>query len=348
MTIRVLRAGVLATVQDLGRPGMQHLAIVPGGAMDTASHRLANALVGNVDDAATLEIALAGPELVFDSDALIALHGARFEPRLDGAPMPVSRPVRVQAGARLSVGRAVEGAFVYMAVAGGIEVPRVLGSRSTYVPAGFGGLGGRAVAAGDTLPLAPQAGALAGARYAALARSGRALDLQSGAASVRWSAPMITLPLGAASADDAIVVRVVDGVHSRLFGKASRAEFLSARWRVAAESNRMGYRLAGPRLALEQPRDIMSQPVGFGTVQVPAGGQPIVLMADRQTTGGYPRIAEVIAADVPRLAQATPGRATLRFERVTLEAADAAYGEFAQRVGEIIERLRWEFGDDVH
>lgn len=343
MTIRVLRAGVLATVQDLGRPGMQHLAIVPGGAMDTASHRLANALVGNIDDAATLEIALAGPELEFDSDALIALHGARFDPRLDGVPMPLSRPVRVRAGARLSVGRAAEGVFGYLAVAGGVDVPPVLGSRSTYVPAGFGGLAGRAVTAGDALPLAPDAGGLAESRYAMLARSGRTLDLAANAASVRWSAPLFTLPL-----TDLIVVRVVDGVHARLFGKASRKELLSARWRVAAESNRMGYRLAGPHLELEQPREIMSQPVGFGTVQVPAGGQPIVLMADRQTTGGYPRIAEVIAADVPRLAQATPGRATLRFERVTLETADAACGDFKQRIGEIIERLRWEFGDEVH
>ncbi|HQR19301.1 MAG TPA: biotin-dependent carboxyltransferase family protein [Burkholderiaceae bacterium] len=342
MTIRVLRSGVLATVQDLGRPGMQHLAIVPGGAMDAVSHRIANALVGNVDDAASLEIALAGPELLFECDALIALHGARFEPLLDGAPMPVSRPVRLPAGARLRVGRAVDGAFGYLAVAGGIDVSPVLGSRSTYVPAAFGGLKGRAILAGDTLPLRADAAELGRARYVQLARGGRTVGLAGGGASVRWSAPMFTLPA------DPIVVRVVDGVHARLFSAAARSELLGARWSVAAESNRMGYRLAGPRLALEQPREIMSQPVGFGTVQVPASGQPIVLMADRQTTGGYPRIAEVIAADVPRIAQAVPGRAAVRFERVTLTAADAAGSENAKRVGDVIERLRWEFGDDKH
>jgi len=131
MTIRVLRAGLLATVQDLGRPGMQHLAIVPGGVMDAVSHRLANALVGNDGDAATLEVALAGPELMFERDALVAFHGARFEPQLDGVPMPVSRPVFVRAGSQVRLGRAVEGAFAYLAVAGGFAVPVVLGSRST-------------------------------------------------------------------------------------------------------------------------------------------------------------------------------------------------------------------------
>lgn len=342
MTLRVLRNGVLATVQDLGRPGLQHLAIVPGGAIDAPSHRLANALVGNVDDAATLEIALAGPELAFGQDALIALHGARFEARIDDAPLPASRPVRVRAGSRLRIGRAIEGSFGYLAVAGGIDVPAVLGSRSTYAPGAFGGFDGRAVRAGDLLPLAPDAAARAHARFERLLRRARERVVCDAASSVAWSAPGLTLP-----ATDPLVLRVVDGAHAPLFDAASRAALLGESWRVTPESNRMGYRLSGPKLALGAPREIVSQPVCFGTVQVPAGGQPIVLLSDRQTTGGYPRIAEVVAADVARLAQATPGVTVVRFERVGLDAADEARERLARRVTEVIDRLRWEFGDET-
>lgn len=344
MTIRVLRGGALATVQDLGRPGMQHLAIVPGGAIDAVSHRVANALVGNAVDAATLEMALAGPELEFTNDALIALYGARFDAHVDGAPLPLARPVLVRAGTHLQIGPAREGAFGYLAAAGGIDVPPVLASRSTYLAGAFGGLHGAAATAGTELPLHRDAATLAYARWESLARHGKSVAVAATSAqSVRWSAPSLTLPTS-----EPCVIRAVDGVHLELFNSESRASFLRERWRVAPESNRMGYRLSGSPLALAAPREIVSQPVCFGTVQVPAGGQPIVLMADRQTTGGYPRIAEVIAADIASLAQLAPGRASLRFERVTLDAADAAREAFTRRVDDLIERLLWEFGDEVH
>lgn len=344
MTIRIRRSGLLCTVQDLGRPGLQHLAIVPGGAIDTPSHRVANALVGNDESAAALEYALAGPELEFTRDALVALHGARFDARIDGAPLPLSRPVLVPAGARVRVGRAAAGSFGYLAVAGGLDVALVLGSRSTALAGAFGGWRGRALAAGDELPLAADAHERARERFARIERRGGRRALGATAAKyVAWSAPALTVP-----ATDPLVVRVVDGVHAGLFDGASRAALVGERWRVTPESNRMGYRLAGPKLGLVEPREIVSQPVCFGTVQVPAGGQPIVLMADRQTTGGYPRIAEVIAADVPRLAQAMPGVTALRFERATLEAADEARETLARRVNDLIERLRWEYGDETH
>jgi len=340
MTLRVLRPGALATVQDLGRTGLQHLAIVPGGAMDPASHRLANALVGNRDDAATLEIALSGPELLFGGVALVALHGARFEAALDGAPFPAARPVLVQAGARLRIGRAREGCFAYLAVAGGIAVPRVLGSRGTKHTGGFGGLGGGLVATGAILPVIPDADAVATSRFARVAARGGAVAVGRAARSVRWLAPAPTLP-----STDPAVVRAVDGVHAALFGDAARTAFFGERWRVAADSNRMGYRLLGPKLELVRPTEIVSQATCLGTVQVPANGQPIVLMADHQTTGGYPKIAELIAADVPLVAQVPPG-ATARFVRVALEGADAAREAFGASVGRLVERILWEFGDE--
>ncbi len=339
MSLQVLRSGALATVQDLGRPGLQHLGIVPGGAMDPLSHRIANALVGNGPEAATLEIALAGPELTVTQDALVALHGARFEAAVDGAPLPHSRPVLVRAGARLRIGRAETGCFGYLAVAGGLAVPPVLGSRSTYLSGRFGGWRGRLVERDAVLPFEPDAERLSAARFARAARR-RPAAVHDRAASVAWFAPASTL-----TEHESPVVRVVAGLHAALFDDASRAAFFAERWRIALESNRMGFRLAGPSLALLEPAEILSQATCLGTVQVPPSGEPIVLMADHQTTGGYPKIAEVIAADVPTLAQLAPG-ASLRFALATLAEADAANEALRARVDKLVERILWELGDD--
>jgi antagonist of KipI len=339
MSLKVLRPGVLATVQDLGRPGLQHLGIAPGGAMDPISHRIANALVGNRAHAATLEMALLGPELQLGCDALIALCGARFAAAIDGVPLPQSRPVLLRAGARLRVGRATQGGFGYLAVAGGLHVDPVLGSRSTHLAGGFGGWQGRSLARDAELPFATDAEALARARFAHLTARHRSVTLAR-CETVRWLAPGFTLP-----EHDESAIRTVEGVHAALFDETAPEVFYGERWRIATHSNRMGYRLLGPRLALVRPIDILSQPTCLGAVQVPPTGQPIVLMADHQTTGGYPRIAEVIAADVPRLAQSTPG-ATVRFAHVSLTEADAAREALWTLVDQLVERILWEFGDE--
>lgn len=341
MTLRVLRPGTLATLQDLGRGGMQHLGIVPGGAMDPVSHRIANALAGNRDDVATLEMAMSGPELLFERTALVALAGAQFEAWIDGAPLPGSRPVLVRAGARLRFGRATAGCFGYVAVAGGFDAAIVLGSRSTYLPGEFGGLDGRRLSSGTVLPLGADVEALSARRFERGTRRQRAVDLARGAGrTVRWLAPSLTMP-----ATEPVVARAVEGLHAALFTDAARAAFYAEPWRIAPDSNRMGYRLVGPVLELVAPTEIVSQATCLGTVQVPASGQPIVLMADHQTTGGYPKIAEVIVADVPALAQVPPGR-SVRFAPVKLDDADAARESIARRVSELVERILWEFGDE--
>jgi antagonist of KipI len=339
MSLKVLRPGVLATVQDLGRRGFQHLGIVPGGAMDPVSHRIANALVGNDTEAATLEIAVLGPELLIGCDALLALHGARFAAEIDGVPLPQSRPVFVHSGARLRIGRAVTGCFGYLAVAGGMDVEAVLGSRSTHLAGGFGGWRGRSLARNAEVPFAPDATALAAARFGRLTVRHRAAAVAC-SETVRWFAPAMTLP-----EHDAPAIRAVEGMHAALFDEAGRGLFFNERWRIAPDSNRMGYRLLGPRLVLTTPTEILSQATCLGTVQIPPAGQPIVLMADHQTTGGYPRIAEVIAADTPRLAQLEPS-ATLRFVEATLAEADAAREAISARVEQLVERILWEFGDE--
>ena len=322
MSIRVVRPGLLTTVQDLGRHGLQHLGLCPGGAMDPVSLALANALVGNPPGAAALEITVIGPELLFEHDTLVALCGAEFQ----GA-IPHNRPLLARAGERLSVGRAERGARAYLAVAGGLAIEPVLGSCSTYLPGHFGGLHGRALRHGDALPLVEDVSA---ERFAALKRRN--------GASVRWSAPPLTVP-----DREPIVVHAIEGQHFGLFDTAMQRLFFDTVWKVAPESNRMGFRLAGPALARISGEEILSGPTALGSVQVPANGVPIALMADHQTTGGYPRIAEIVSADVPRVAQMAPG-ATLHFALCSLDMARELRLDAKQRLDAALRSIAWEFG----
>ncbi|HUJ87573.1 MAG TPA: biotin-dependent carboxyltransferase family protein [Burkholderiales bacterium] len=334
MTLRVAKPGLLSTVQDRGRHGLQHLGIVPCGAMDPVAHALANALVGNDPDAATLELTVIGPELVFGHDALIALCGAEFGATLDARALPRDRPVLARARSRLVCGRAGRGSRAYLAIAGGIALEPVLGSRSTYLPARFGGLEGRALRAGDTLPLAPGAAELAAARYAHL---GAGATRRDGLETVRWSAPPLTLP-----DREPITLHAMEGQHFALFSAAAQRVFFDATWRVGPESNRMGFRLGGPALVAERAGELLSGPTCLGTVQVPANGAPIALMADHQTTGGYPKMAEIASADVPRLAQLAPG-GTLRFARCTLEDALELARASRARLEAALRAISWGY-----
>jgi antagonist of KipI len=243
--------------------------------------------------------------------------------------------VAVRAGSVLTVGRALRGARGYLAVAGGIAVAPVLGSRSTYLPAGFGGLSGRSLRAGDALPLAPGAAALAAQRWERLAR--RALEID-GVRTVRWSAPSFTVPEAGP-----LVARAMTGQHFAMFDETAQRAFFEHTWKVSPDSNRMGYRLAGVELTRAVPGDILSGPTCLGTVQVPANGSPIVLMADHQTTGGYPKIAEVAGVDVPRLAQLGPG-AQLRFACCTLEEALELARAARARLSSTMQAIAWGYG----
>ena len=336
MSVRVVRAGLLTTVQDLGRYGLQHLGIVPCGAMDPVAHRIANALVGNPATAATLECTVLGPELIFGRDCLIALYGAAFAAKLGGEPFPMSRPVLVRAGSVLSSGAAARGARAYLAIAGGFAVPEVLGSRSTYVPAGFGGLFGRALKPGDVLTDAAGLSEVSELRFARLARKGSISTPRMRA--VRWAAPDLTLPFGGAFS-----VRAMEGRHFGSFDTASREAFFAETWRVSPDSNRMGYRLTGPRLTRTKAVEILSEPTCLGTVQVPNDGTPIALMADHQTTGGYPKIAEIAGADIPGLAQLAPG-GKVRFVQCTLLEAEVARRAAQERFRAVIQAIAWQHG----
>jgi antagonist of KipI len=333
MSLRIVRPGLLTTVQDRGRFGLQHLGIVSCGPMDPVALELANSLVGNGVDAAALEITVLGPEIEFEADVLVALCGAEMEARAAGSPMPTNRPVLLEKGTVLSARRATLGSRAYLAVAGGIAIAPVLGSRSTYLPAKFGGLQGRALRAGDRLPLVENVAALSRKRFNTLKGRKRSAGLET----VSWSAPALTLP-----AREPIVIHAIEGRHHAMFDAAARRAFFEATWKVTPDSNRMGFRLAGPVLALEEASEILSEPTCLGTVQVPSNGLPIALMADHQTTGGYPKIAEIAAADVPRLAQLAPG-GSVQFARCTLEQAGELRRVLRQRMDAARRALAWDY-----
>jgi biotin-dependent carboxylase-like uncharacterized protein len=247
--------------------------------MDTFSHRLANALVGNDQSAATLEVTLIGPELQFERACNIAIAGADFDVVCSGRTIPIGMSAWIDDGARLQFGRRRAGARAYLAIEGGVQTPPLLGSRATHLVSGMGGVGGRALTAGDVLPI------LAGRAPAPLRR-----------------APGLTLPAAGRAR-----LRVLRGPQADWFGPEASRTLGSTSFRISPRSNRMGYRLEGPQLLRQRADEPISEPLAFGAIQVPAAGEPILLMADRQTAGGYPKIGCVIAADLPIAGQLAPG-----------------------------------------
>jgi len=318
------------TVQDRGRHGLQHIGVCPGGAMDGPALALANALVGNAADDAALEITVLGPDLHFSQETLVALGGGEFD-----ASIPLNRPVLLEAGTRLSITRSRRGARVYLAVAGGIALDPVLGSRSTYLPGRFGGLEGRMLKRGDVLPLHPESARISAERYSTLKHKRAHL----GHRSVRWFAPPLTLP-----DREPVLIHAMDGANFADFDPAVQRAFFDAVWQIGRDSNRMGFRLVGPPLPRAGGNEVLSGPTCLGTVQVPSGGVPIVLMADHQTTGGYPKMAEIASADIARLAQLPPG-GTVHFARCNLETAAELRHDAQERMDAVLRGIRWEYGN---
>jgi biotin-dependent carboxylase-like uncharacterized protein len=298
--IEVLRAGTLSSVQDLGRAGYRHLGICRSGALDTLALTVANQLVGNANHAAGLEITLGPVALRFPRATRIALAGADFAATLDDVPVHAWWSVTVAAGQTLTLRAAKRGMRAYLAVAGGIDVLPMLGSRSTDLTAGFGGLGGRALKDGDRLPVGGP-GAAAGPAF----KPGMPAF---GVKSPAWCR-FARLEPGARHvanhvAGQPLVMRVLPGPEYGSFSGAALDALWSQDWQVTPHSNRMGYRLSGPALKRKKNGELLSHGVVPGTIQVPPNGQPIVLMGDAQTAGGYPKIGAVISADLWRLAQA--------------------------------------------
>lgn len=291
--IEVQSPGLFTTVQDLGREGFGAMGVSPSGAADPISLRLGNRLVGNPENAAGLEMTLLGGAFVFPEPAIAALTGSDFGATLDGSPTGLWTSLEIRGGETLRLGPTRTGARCYLCVQGGIEVKLFLGSASTHILSGLGGLEGRALKKGDVLNIGP---ATAAFRKRTINRS-----------ALEALAPRK-------------ILRVTRGPQSDWFPESSLAAFYDCTYRVTEESNRMGLRLEGTPIDGQVSGHMISEGVSLGAIQVPAGGQPIILFVEQQTAGGYPKIANVISADLPAVGQLRP-RDEIRFERVELEAA---------------------------
>ena len=294
MSMEILSPGLLSTIQDLGRFGYQASGFAPTGAADTLSMKRANALVGNEPGEAVLEMMLLGVTARFHTACVIALTGADMAPKINGSDVENGAALRVDAGDVLELSGTRDGMGCYLAVAGGFDIPLVMGSRSTGMRFGVGGFKGRKLMRGDVIRLrAP------------------ATDLSEIECRRLPSRPVFSRH---------VVLRAVPGPQDDMFSEEELNGFFSLPYSVTNATDRMGIRLEGKPIVSKNTSDIISDGTVFGAVQVPSGGQPIILMADRQTTGGYAKIATVITADLPRAAQMRPGN-TVRFMRVSVEQA---------------------------
>ncbi|MDR2314222.1 MAG: biotin-dependent carboxyltransferase family protein [Spirochaetaceae bacterium] len=310
----VIDPGFLTTVQDQGRRGCMDRGFSPAGALDGFSFRLANFLVGNPPEEAALEISLRGPSMVFDGAGRIALTGAEIQPLLNGKPLAMNRSAAVTAGDILYTSFALRGLRSYFAVAGGLDIAAVLGSRSTNLKARLGGFMGRKLESQDHIgfpripPAKPGVPGREGGSFAP-PRKG----ILKGLGLIRPYTPEAPL-----------ILRVVAGRQARLFTPLGLRTFYGSLYTVGNDSDRMGIRLEGPTVAFAGEADIVSDGIALGAVQVPGSGKPIVLLHDRQTTGGYAKIGAVITRDLWLLAQA-PGGSAVRFKRIDPRRAENIY-----------------------
>lgn len=308
MALTILHPGLYTTVQDLGRFGFQKYGVITSGAMDEQALRIANMLVANEANAACLEITLIGPTLIFTKPTLFAITGGNLQPELNGQPLKMWQPHVAQSGDVLQLSNARTGCRSYLALAGGIDVPVILNSRSTYVRAQLGGLEGRLLKKRDVIEHCP----LNAVQLSLL----QALSYQQ----LSWHAFYPNL----ATTSQEVTVRFTQGLEYDTFTKESHVNFTKNYYRVTPQSDRMGCRLSGVALVRHTTEELLSEAVAFGTIQIPPNGQPIVLLADHQTTGGYPKVGQVISADLSLLAQLRPG-AKVRFTEVSHAEAEQYY-----------------------
>ena len=313
--ITVLKKGMLTTVQDLGRTGFQRYGMPSSGAMDEFSLRLGNLLVGNPQTEAALEFTFMGPSLRFETDTVFAVTGGLFDLKLNGESVPMNTALPAKAGDELVTGTALAGMRGYLAVAGGFALEPVMGSRSTGLKAKIGGMDGRALVDGDTLPLrAP--------------------------GTVPFNMTKRTSPKNLLRKfPDTLTVHFTFGPQDDLFSKAGRQTFISGKYTLSQQSDRMGFRMDGPAVEKLEGTDgnIISDGICFGAIQV-TNGQPIVMMADRQTTGGYPKIGCVVRADLPDLAQRRPGEA-VRFSPLSPVGAQQMYTRYLTALDKLAAKL---------
>ncbi len=313
MDVEVLHAGMFTTVQDLGRSHYQQYGVPVGGAMDQSALRMINMLVGNEENEAALEMTIMGPKLLIKKTTLLAIGGADMEPLLNGERIPLWRPILAEEGSMLCFGKVKSGCRTYVTFAGGIHIDRTMGSKSTYIRAAIGGIEGRMLKKGDYFQIGVQP-EMANRFIQDLQKDERI--------KTKWAISNSVLPKYKKHPK----LRVIADFEYDQFTEESKKAFFTKEYKVSNYADRMGYRVEGEILNRAIEKEILSSSVTFGTIQVPNGGQPIILMADRQTTGGYPRMGNIISVDLPLLAQLKPGD-YVSFEKISLEEAEQLYIE---------------------
>ncbi|HLQ72753.1 MAG TPA: biotin-dependent carboxyltransferase family protein [Bacillota bacterium] len=324
MGIDVLQPGFFSTVQDLGRYNFQKFGMIVSGVMDNFATRIANILVGNDEGEAVIETMLHGLKIKINEDTVIAITGSKTRPLLNGAPIPMWRPVYVHAGDIISMPKLDNGLFTYIAFSGGLNIPVKFGSKSTYLSANFGGHEGRTLKKNDYIPFENES------------NENRKIKkyLKNNDYKVSWFVRYHDFYALTHEAE----LKVIEGKEFDWFTEESKNNFLKDPFTLSPESNRMGFKLNGPNLQTKQQQELLSEGVTYGTIQVPSSGQPIVLMADHQTIGGYPKIGQLISANFSKLAQLQPG-AKIKFTRISLEEAERMYIKKEQIINHIKQSI---------
>lgn len=320
MGIKVKHPGVHATIQDTGRTGAQKYGVVVSGVMDKLSLRIGNILVHNDQNEAGIEVMFFGTSITFTEDHVIAITGGDLQPKMNGSLVPMWRPIYIEKSSTITFKGTAKGCFAYISIAGGFDIPKEIGSKSTFIRARIGGYKGRALEKEDMIDIGPQNKASEEMMSA----------LKESSFHPKWHVNHSALY----AYSDEQVIRVLKGSEYDLFSEESKQLFTSEPYTLTTQADRMGYKFDGQVLKQSNPVELLSEGVTHGTIQVPANGKPIILMADRQTTGGYPKIAQVITADLPRLAQVQPN-SKIRFEIVSMLEAEKELFAQEDRIKEI-------------
>ncbi len=314
MSISVLNSGLLTTIQDRGRYGYEKYGVIVSGAMDQYSMRIANILVGNEENEGVFEITLIGPALKIKKGNLISITGADISPTINGKRVPIERPIYLNEDCVLKFGKCANGCRAYIAIAGGIDVPVVMDSKSTYLRCGIGGQDGRALKKGDVINIGKKNNISLG-----IIDKIKVLNKGESFVYTKWYAKNFII-----NENYPTYIRVFEDMQFKNIKEESIKDFFSKPFIIDSKSDRMGYRLNGPKVELSEKLEMISEEVSLGTIQIPPDGNPIILLADRATAGGYPKIAHVALYDIPKLVQLKPNDKII-FKKITLKEAEDLY-----------------------
>lgn len=324
MSIRVINGGFLTSIQDLGRYGYQKYGVVVSGAMDSYSMKLANIIVGNDENEAVLEITMIGPVLNLEKGNLISITGADISPTIDGQKVPMGKAVYINEDCVLKFGKCVSGCRAYLSVAGGFDVSTIMGSKSTYLRAKLGGMNGRDLKKDDVININEKSELSLN-----IIKKIKEISKKETFNASKWHIKNYI-----EENSKAIVIRVFEDRQTSYLTKDSLLDFFNSSFVIDNKSDRMGYRLNGPKIELKEKIEMISGEVSFGTIQLPPDGNPIILLADRATAGGYPKIAHVAAYDLHKLVQLKPSN-NIRFEKITLKEAEKLYMQREKYIEEL-------------